>query len=117
MVEVAHEWVEDDEPESVVANPRKRLPRAVKPFIRVPAEWITDRAFPAQMRLLFLLIKKTREGTRTTPIAVTSALAAEAEVSPDTKNRALLHWQRAGLISVEWRGKQAPLVALRALDL
>jgi hypothetical protein len=102
------------------ATPKRRtqrLPRAGKPFIRTPAEWITNRAFDDRIRLLWLLIREAREGIRTEPIAVTGAFAAKAGISPYNKNRCLRHWQEAGLIGVHWRNGAAPYVTVQALDL
>ena len=95
----------------------QRLPRAGKPFIRTPAEWITNRAFDDRIRLLWLLIHAAREGIRTEPIALTGAFAAKAGVSRYNKNRCLRHWQKAGLIDVDWRNGAAPYVTVLALDL
>jgi hypothetical protein len=118
MTDTAHTWVEDDDNEVAERQPvKRRLARAVKPFIRIPAEWIKNPAFNDRTRLLLLLIQETREGNRTAPVALTSAFAAKAGVSPYSKNRCLRHLQKAGLINIDWRNRRAPLITVPAIDL
>jgi hypothetical protein len=96
----------------------RRLPRAERPFIRIPLEYIGDVIpFNAPTRLWYLLLAESQEGWKEGEIAVTAAFARRVNVDSRHKNRCLRVLEEVGHIEVDWRDKAAPRVTVKRLPL
>jgi hypothetical protein len=91
--------------------PAKRK-RSKESFIQVPLDRVAAAAKATNGRkmLVWLLIlhRCWKENKRTVP--VTNELVGKYGISSKAKTRALQQLERAGLITVEWRGRRNPIV-------
>jgi hypothetical protein len=89
-----------------------RLGRLPGLFVRVPLSWITGspRACPfgERDRLFLYLLLRSRFGQR--GVKLTSAWAAEVNVSPWARKRHLRWLEAEGWVRVERKGRAAPVV-------
>jgi hypothetical protein len=92
--------------------PAARAPRAE--FVQLPYKQILTAAGKLKTPVLVVLIELEHQRFKTheNPVALTNAVLRSAGLTRWTKNQALRRLERAGLITVLWRGQKAPLVTL-----
>jgi hypothetical protein len=95
----------------------ERLPSSQKLFVRIPTAWLSilerDGGFPAWVRLYLRLWLRSSEGSE--PVRLANSLAREAGLDRHSKSDRLELLELRGHVSVERKGRRAPIVTVRSL--
>jgi hypothetical protein len=84
-----------------------------EPFVMMPLQWAADMAkatTPGAMVWILLRYQSWKTKSKTFP--VTNVLLERHGVNRETKRRVLERLEAAGLIKIQHRGRQTPLVTL-----
>jgi hypothetical protein len=110
------EWLAD---KIAATGARSGRPAKIKPedlFVQILHRAVAagGKALHDRQWMVWLYIHYRALWDKTNTVEIGNKTLKEWGVSPTVKNRALYAFERAGLISIEWRGNKSPLVTLRA---
>ena len=110
-------WIEvgyiDDQP-PIKARVEERRRRRKGAFAMVPLQWAADMAKATQTpgALIWILLIYKAWKTKSTVFPLTNDLLRQYGVHRETKRRVLAKLEASGLIKVERRNRQAPIITL-----
>jgi hypothetical protein len=107
--------MDDEPPIRRLREPVKRTP--AEPFVKVPLWWAKQMtaATKTKKALVGIVLLHTAWKTRRLTFPLPNGQLTKFGVSRETKRRALLDFERVGLIVVERPSRKAPIVTMVAL--
>jgi hypothetical protein len=108
--DISRLWLPDDgdpldyvPPASAPKPKAAKLPRSTKPFIRVYYSWLKHHElFPSHIRLLLVLLYRSREGRQS--VRLTADIATEAGIEERHRSHCARKLERMGVVQIEPQG-------------